>query len=147
VSDERPIDIWNEMTRGARESGRCMFCDDELFHAPSTRRPVICVADDCRKAYHRMYRHLVRNPRERNEPAEVAGSTKEDRAARRREQYANLSEADLERAREKSRENHRLWYLGLTTEQRARRSANHAARQRAKRDLSRAGAPEAPTPD
>lgn len=71
MNDERPIDIWNEMTNGARESGRCMFCEGRLYHAPSTRRPVICTEDLYRKAYHRLYRHLVRNPREKAAPAEV----------------------------------------------------------------------------
>ena len=97
MSDERPIDIWNEMTNGARESGRCMFCEGVLFHAPSTRRPVICTEDDCRKAYHRMYRHLVRNPRERNEPAEVARVTRETRNAQKRAAHAALSPKQRER--------------------------------------------------
>lgn len=70
MTPERPIDIWNEMTTMARETGRCMFCEEALFSY--RKRPVICTEDNCRKAYHRLYRHLVRNPRARNEPSEVA---------------------------------------------------------------------------
>ena len=147
MTPERPIDIWNEMTARARETGRCMFCETPVTRSFSGRRPVICTEGDCRKAYHRMYRHLVRNPRERNEPAEVVGSKKEERSTRRRESYANLSESEREALRAKSREYHRKWYRNLTAEQRAKRVAEHAARQRAKRDQARHGPPAAESAD
>ena len=116
MSDERPIDIWNEMTTRARIAGRCMFCEEPLYAAG--KRPVICTEDDCRKTYHRLYRHMVREPREQDEPAEVARVTREERNAQKRSLHARMS-----------------------AEQRAHFLA------RCKRNRSRAGAPETPAPD
>lgn len=113
---ERPIDVWNEMTRGARESGRCMFCEAPLYSAG--KRPVICTDDECRKTYHRLYRHMVREPREQDEPAEVARVTREERNARKRELHALMP---------------------------PERRAHFLAR--CKRNRSRAGAPEEAAPD
>lgn len=53
---ERPVDIWNKMVRGARVTGRCMFCESEIFPSYKNKRPVICIDDGCRKTYHRIPR-------------------------------------------------------------------------------------------
>lgn len=82
---ERPVDIWNEMTTQARITGRCMFCEAPLYSA--SKRPVICIDDGCRKTYHRIYRHLVRNPRERRLPKDQQERLRLSRNERARVNY------------------------------------------------------------
>jgi hypothetical protein len=84
---ERPVDIWNKMVRGARVTGRCMFCESEIFPSYKNKRPVICIDDGCRKTYHRIYRHLVRNPRERRLPKDQQERLRLSRNERARVNY------------------------------------------------------------